>query len=157
MPTQSDLIHRWVQQHRRMQNYIAATRGLRMTPQEQYAYRHHLSNLDRGGVPHDNGSLSSFLNITVGFGDKTYLIPTVWDNKIVSEDEAIRRARASGLNNWPSYPSLDAANARYNAIHGYMERDTERKLNANPVSKPSGDIHPRTMERPQPAGPEGND
>jgi hypothetical protein len=150
----TDLIHNWVQRHRRMQNYIAASRELKLTPQEQYAYKHHLGNLDRGGVPHPNGSLSSFLNRTFRFGDRSYVLPTVWDNRVVSDHEAVRRARASGLDNWPSYPSDEAADARYNEIHSYMERDTDRKLNANPVNQPAGDIHPRSMDGIKPAGPQ---
>lgn len=97
---------------------------LQLTPQEQYAYEHHLGNLDRGGVRHDDGSISSFLNFTAGFGDKTFILPRVWDNQIVEETEAIRRAQADGLHKWPSYDSVEAAEARYQAMHGYMERDT---------------------------------
>lgn len=119
-----------------------ASRELQLTPQEQYAYRHHLSNLGLGGVPHANGSLSSFLDTTVGFGDRTYVLPTVWDNQIVPVHEAIRRARESGLDNWPSYPSVEAANARYNAMHDYMQRDTDRVLNAHPIGQRPGDNNP---------------
>ena len=148
----TDLIHQWVEKHRRAANYIAASRELKLTPQEQYAYRHHLANLDRGGVPHDDGSLSSFLNITADFDGRTYILPTVWDNKIVPEDEAIERARQGGLDKWPSYDSEKAASNRYDAIHSYMERDTQRKLNANPIGQPSRDRNAGSMEGNEPAG-----
>jgi hypothetical protein len=138
----TDLLHDWVKQHQRWKNYHAATHELQLTPQERYAYQHHLRNLDLGGVPHDDGSLSTFLNLTAQFDDgRTYVLPTVWDNKIIGNDEAIRRARAVGLDKWPSYDTEDAAKSRYDAMHGYMERDTERRLNAHPVSKPPATPH----------------
>lgn len=135
--------------HKRAHNFAAARAELKLTPQEQYAYKHHLGNLDRGGVPHEDGSLSSFLNITVGMDGKTYVLPTVWDNQIVSPEEAIQRARTGGIDKWPSYPSEEAAQARYDAIHKYMERDTERRLNANPIQQPAGHQNPGTLD----AGP----
>lgn len=97
---------------------------LNLTPQEQYAYEHHLGNLAQGGVRHDDGSISSFLNTIRGFDNRYYVLPTVWDNQIIPEDEAVRRAQADGLHKWPSYDSVEAAEARYQAMHGYMERDT---------------------------------
>jgi hypothetical protein len=146
-------IRQWVQTHRRFQNLTAATRELQLTPQEQYAYRHHLGNLERGGVPHPDGSVSSFLNTTVGFGNKTYVLPTVWDNKIVTVDDAVRRAREDGLEKWPSYDSVEQAEKRYQAMHGYMERDTGAKLNANSIRQPVRDGNDRAVEGAQPASP----
>lgn len=105
-------------------HYQAAVRELKLTPQEQYAYQHHLGNLARGGVRQPNGKTSSFLNIVTEMDGRHYVLPTVWDNQIVEPDEAVRRAREGGIDKWPSYDSLDAAEARYDAMHGYMERDT---------------------------------
>lgn len=151
-PGQLTNVADWVVGHRRQQNFAAARAELGLTPQEVYAYRHHLGNLDRGGVPHPDGSLSSFYNMTVGFGDRTYVLPRVWDNRILDEDAAIARARADGLEKWPSYDSLDAANARYDAMHKYMERDTQGRLNrANPVSQPAENPHDADMGGAQPA------
>ena len=87
----TDLLHNWVNQHRRLQNYMAASRELKLTPQEQYAYRHHLGNLERGGVPHPDGSLSSFLNQILEFDGRYYILPSVWDNRIVNRDEVPAR------------------------------------------------------------------
>jgi hypothetical protein len=128
----TDLIHEFARRHRWNANFSAAKHELKLTPQEEYAYRHHLANLERGGVPHPDGSLSSFLNMTFAAHGKHYVIPTVWDNQIVSPQVAWKRAVQGGLDKWPSYPNDKAADARYNQIHGYMERDTERKLNAAP-------------------------
>lgn len=107
------------------QNYEAATRELKLTPQEQYAYEHHLANLAKGGVRHPDGSVSSFFNITQEINGRTYIFPTVWDNQIIDPHEAADRAVAVGLDKWPSYDNEDAANARYDAMHSYMERDTQ--------------------------------
>lgn len=128
-----DLLHQWVQQHRRLQNYMAALHELGLTPQEQYAYKHHLGNLSRGGVPHENGDISTFLSRVFTFGDRAFVLPTVWDNQIVNDQEAIRRSREVGMDKWPSYDSVDAAVARYNDMHQYMDRDMQGMRNANPV------------------------
>lgn len=128
----SDLIHQWAQQHRRLDNLMRATREMQLTPQEQYAYHHHLNNLGMGGVVHDDGSVSTYLNRIIGFGDKQYWIPTVWDNKIVPEDEAIKRALGVGLDKFPSYPNVDAAEKRYQDLHRYMDKDAPQRVNASP-------------------------
>jgi len=62
-------------------------------------------------------------NITAEIEGKTYVLPTVWDNQIVSPDEAVKRAHARGLDKWPSYKTEDEASKRYDAMHGYMEQD----------------------------------
>jgi hypothetical protein len=115
----------------------AAKAELKLTPQEEHAYEHHLRNLNMGGVRQPNGQVSTFLDTTVTFGNRTYILPTVWDNKIVSEDEAIRRARADGLDKWPSYPSEQAAEKRYNQLHGYMERDTANRQRGSATTDPA--------------------
>jgi hypothetical protein len=153
-----DLVRQWVQMHRRMRNFMTAAKQLNLSPQEKYAYQHHLRNLDRGGVPHLDGSLSSFLNFTTGIGDKQYLLPRVWDNQILSEDDAVKRATADGLEKWPSGNDWNELESRYNLMHVYMERDTDRKLNAHPVGQPPGSDDTGGLDKgPQPAGgPGGN-
>ena len=112
-------------------HYQAALRELKLTPQEQYAYQHHLNNLALGGVRQPGGKTSSFLNIVTEMDGRHYVLPTVWDNQIVDENTAVERARKEGLDKWPSYDSEEAAEARYDAMHGYMERDTmERQRSA---------------------------
>jgi hypothetical protein len=94
-----------------------------MTPQEDFAYQHHLANFNRGGVKNDDGSLSTYRSIGVNIEGREYVLPTVWDNQIISNDEAIKRAREVGLDNFPSYENPEEAEARYNMIHELMERD----------------------------------
>jgi peptidoglycan hydrolase-like protein with peptidoglycan-binding domain len=99
-------------------------RGLQPTPQELHLYEHHLDELSKGGVHNPDGSISTVKQITVERDGKSYNIPTVWGGKVVSNDEAIKRAGDQGWDSWPSYPSEQAAQQRYDAMHGAMEMDT---------------------------------
>ena len=104
-------------------NLENASSELSLNDQERNLYNHHLANLAKGGVRNADGTTSTALATTVGFGDKTYVIPTVWDNKIVSVDEAVKRARAKGIDSFPSYKTKEEANSRYMQMHKYMEGD----------------------------------
>lgn len=133
----NDLLEDWKAAHERDRNYWAALHELKLTPQEQHIYNHHRANLDKGGVPHPDGSISSFLNFTTGIEGRQYVLPQVWDNQILPEDQAVERAKAEGLDKWPTYPTWQDAESRYNQIHSYMERDTSDRLNRkNPIGQP---------------------
>jgi hypothetical protein len=105
-----------------------ATKEMNLNEQEQFLYQHHLDNFAKGGVSSAGGTkTSSLLAITVGSADKsdpkTYVVPTIWDNKVLSKDEAIQRADDLGLEKFPSYDSREQANARYSQMHRYMDED----------------------------------
>jgi hypothetical protein len=105
-----------------------ATKRLGLNEQEQFLYQHHLDNYAKGGVQSAGGTkTSSLLAITVGSKDKsdpkTYVVPTIWDNKVLSKDEAIQRADDLGLEKFPSYDTREQANARYSQMHRYMDED----------------------------------
>jgi hypothetical protein len=102
-----------------------ATKEMGLNEQEQFLYQHHLDNYAKGGVKQPTGETSTIKNITVESDGKTFVIPTVWDNKIVSNDQAIKNADAAGFDKFPSYGSEEEANARYNAMHDYMEKDIQ--------------------------------
>lgn len=58
-----------------------------------------MGNIDlanRPNVQNPDGTHSSVRTITAGFGDKTYLLPTVVNGKIVSNDEAIQHYKDTG-------------------------------------------------------------
>jgi hypothetical protein len=100
------------------------TQLLGLNPQEQNLYRHHLGNLvGPGGVDQPNGARSTVLQMSFERNDRTYNIPTVWNGKVLEPDEAIKRATASGLNNFPSYRDEDTAEARYQRMHAFMNED----------------------------------
>ena len=79
-------------------NFNAASQAMKMNPQEQALYQMHLQNLHgSGGVDNPDGSRSTLYQITVQFGDKTLVLPTVWGGKILPPDQAIQMAKQYGL------------------------------------------------------------
>lgn len=110
-----------------MSNFNAAHEALDMTPEEQALYQRHLSNLSAGGVKNANGSTSTLFQTSFEQNGKTYNIPTVWQIAgkpvIVPPHQAIKLANMEGIDKFPSYPSEDEAEARYEAMHKFMERD----------------------------------
>lgn len=106
-------------------NFKAATEALNLTPQEQALYQRHLTNLyGPGGVDNADGSRSTLFQASVERDGKTYNIPTVWDGKILSVPDAVKKAQAAGWDKFPSYASEKEAEARYQQMHAYMDRDT---------------------------------
>jgi hypothetical protein len=102
-----------------------AMKNLDLTPQEQNLYKHHLSNLAGGGkVIQPSGDISTLLQAVVERGGRYYNIPTVWGGRQLSPGDAEKRAGEIGWSNWPSYSSAKAADARYQQMHDYIERDT---------------------------------
>ena len=105
-------------------NLEAADKELKLTPQEKSLYERHLSNLTGpGGVDNPDGSRSTLYQMTVGLGDKTYVLPTVWNGQILTPEQAIELAREQGLDTFPSYENDEAAETRYQKMHEFMERD----------------------------------
>jgi hypothetical protein len=106
-------------------NFRAADTALDLNPQEKALYRRHLNNLTGpGGVDNADGTRSTLKDITIESGGKTYVIPTVYGGKILSNDEAWNRAKTH-LKDFPAYASEAEASARYDAMHGFMNQDTE--------------------------------
>lgn len=106
-------------------NLLAADGDMQLTPQERALYARHLENLyGNGGVDNPDGSRSTLYTMNVGVGDKAYNLPTVYDGQILSPESALTRARAQGLDGFPSYASPFAAENRYTRMHNYMDRDT---------------------------------
>ena len=53
-------------------------------------------------------------------------VPTVWDGKILSPDEAFKRVDKIGWDKFPSYATEQEAEQRYQQLHSFMERDTQQ-------------------------------
>jgi len=104
-------------------NRVVGSIALNMTPQEQYLWSHHTGNVDLGGYQQPTGGHSSLYATTQGIDDRTYVLPTIYDAQPVEPDEALRRAMAAGIDKFPSYATLEEANARYNRMHDFMEND----------------------------------
>ena len=115
----------------RFENRNAAMKDLNLTPQEQFLYQHHLTNLYGGGaVNNPDGSSSTVYQAGIGMNGKQYNIPTVWHGKILPVEAALQQAQRVGLDKYPSYATPEDAESRYQAMHPYMERDltTQRTL-----------------------------
>ena len=116
-------------------NLDAANAAMNLTPQEQALYQRHLTNLyGTGGVTNANGSRSTLFQSSVEHDGKTYNIPTVWDGKILSIDDAVKRAQSEGWDKFPAYKSEGEAEARYQKMHDFMEQDTARYNKGNPAA-----------------------
>jgi hypothetical protein len=104
-----------------------AERALSLTPEERALYLRHLNNFyGAGGVDNPNGSRSSLYQMTImGPDGRAYVVPTVWNGRIVSDRDALRHniETAGGLPAFPSYGSVDEAERRYQQMHDFMDRD----------------------------------
>lgn len=121
-----------------LQNYNAANQGMDLTPQEQDLYKRHLSNLwGAGGADRPNGDRSSLLQLGVtGEDGRTYNVPSVWGGQILEPQAAFSNVDKMGWSSFPSYPTPDAAESRYQQMHGYMDKDTGAFMDVrrNPLS-----------------------
>lgn len=112
-------------QSRLTRGYYQASEALKLSPQEQYLYMHHLNNLATGrAVKNADGSISTVLQRVVGGPNgRYYNIPSVWNGRILGAKEATMMSSQMGWGRWPSYSSPDEADARYMAMHKYMNDD----------------------------------
>src|SRR6185295_10115481 len=106
-----------------MEPIEAAQQQMNLNAQERNLYQRHLDNLNGPGkVSHDDGSISTLYQMSIGGGNgRTYNIPSVYDGKILEPDEAIKRAKSIGLNTFPSYATQEEAESRYQQMHSYMD------------------------------------
>jgi len=117
----------------RTENRNAAQVDLNMTPEERDLYDRHLSNLwGTGGVDNPDGSRSTLFQAGTNVGGREYNIPTVYDGRKLPFDEALARAKQQGIDKFPSYPTVEASEARYDQMHGYMDRDTGQYFEQHP-------------------------
>jgi hypothetical protein len=112
-------------------NLDAAQTNMNLSPQERALYERHLGNLDGpGGVDHMDGSRSTLYQMSSDQDGRTYNVPTVWNGAIQTPNTAWQKATQAGLQTFPSYPNSGDAEARYEKMHGYMERDVPRNRDA---------------------------
>lgn len=60
-----------------------------------------------------------------------YNIPSVYNGKIVTPDQAMQFANQQGWHNFPAYPTPQAAEARYQQMHTYFDQDVQNYLKKN--------------------------
>ena len=132
-------------------NFVAATQQMNLNPQEQALYQIHLSNLyGAGGVNNLNGSRSTLYQSVEPHNGRFYNVPTVWNGQIqsqkwtdpndpsrvqdVANSQALQNVQNVGWQNFPSYPTGQAADDRYQQMHDYMEKDTADYIKNQPQS-----------------------
>jgi muramidase (phage lysozyme) len=120
-------------------NLRAADAAMSLTPQERALYQRHLTNLTGpGGVDNPDGSRSTVYVAVQEHDGKFYNIPTVWNGKRevepytrpdgtvmdVPNKTTLDNVEKEGWDKFPSYPTPDAADARYGQMHAYLDKDT---------------------------------
>jgi hypothetical protein len=111
-------------------NLDAADAALNLTPQERDLYSRHLMNLyGPGGVNNPDGTRSSLMQSTIEHGGRIYNVPSVWNGSIAPETNEgtnfiRKKVGEAGWNKFPSYDTREEAQARYDKMHDYMDRDT---------------------------------
>lgn len=151
-------------------NFSKADEALGLSEQEGNLYKRHLENLyGTGGVDNPDGSRSSLYQAVQEHNGKFYNIPTVWNGKRevepytksdgtvmdVPNKTALDNVEREGYDKFPSYSDPDEADARYDQMHGFMEKDTQDylhrarggKVNHNPTDaqKASGNYSKRHL------------
>lgn len=126
-------------------NLDAAHQALDLNPEERSLYERHLRNLvGPGGVDHPDGSRSTLYQSVEQHNGRFYNVPTVWDGKIeaqpyktargdvmdVPNATALANIEKYGWDKFPSYATPEEADARYEAMHQFMDRDTSQFLAA---------------------------
>jgi hypothetical protein len=108
-------------------NLAAADAEMHFTPQEKDFYQLHLDRLRSPNerIVDDQGNVSTLLQMTVDHEGKTYNIPSIWGGKIVSVDDAVKNVEKIGWDKFPSYNTPEEAEARYQRMHKYMDKDAE--------------------------------
>ena len=111
--------------HPSLSGTLGGTMPMGLTPQEDYLWQHHMRNLQSigtGGVRNKDGSVSTvYQSVITGPDGRFYSIPTIWGGKVLGIEESAAKARARGLQNWPSYSTPQAADARYQQMHQFMD------------------------------------
>ena len=84
--------------------------SINMDDRDDRLVAHHYNNIATGNsVLNENGSLSTIRSTSVGINGRTYVLPTVWEGKIVDVETAINNAKNAegGLNSWPNFPDTE--------------------------------------------------
>jgi len=91
--------------------------------------KHHLQNLaDKNYIENEDGSISTVKTIIVNIDGEETLIPSLWDGKILSPEDAAKKAIESGKN-WPSISAT-----KDSAIEKLNEFDKEIHKNFKPLT-----------------------
>lgn len=87
----------------------------------------------RWKVPNPDGSVSTVRTISIGTDKGEVLIPTVYDNRILSNEEAIQRFKQTG-ENFGTFGSVAEADAYAQWLHNKHAAELARKPMAELVN-----------------------
>lgn len=143
-------------------NLEAANSQLKMTPQERALYERHLQNLTGpGGVDNKDGSRSSLYQSVQEHNGRFYNIPTVWNGRIetqkwrdpkngkvwdVPNKAALANVEREGWDKFPSYSTPEEADARYEKMHQFMEKDTAAVLSGRQKQSSASNAAPAPQD-----------
>jgi hypothetical protein len=83
--------------------------------------RHHYENLAYNrAVSNEDGSVSTVYTRQVDINGRPTLIPSVWEGKILEEEDAVERALASGIE-WPTADTHEELRAYDEGLHKNMQ------------------------------------
>ena len=81
---------------------------------------HHYQNLAQDtAVKNEDGSVSTVYTRQVDINGRPTLIPSVWDGKILDEEQAVERALTSGVQ-WPTANTHEELRAYDEQLHQNM-------------------------------------
>lgn len=119
---------------------------------------------NRPVVKNPDGSISTVRSLTVGFGNRTFVLPTVVNGRVVSDEEAINHFQKTGehLGAFESLADAEDFSRRLHEDQAVEYSDRNRRLVnareiANLFSDPSGRLRPappKPVAPPAPAAPE---
>ena len=64
-----------------------------------------------------------FMSVSPGRGNRTYVIPTMFDGKQLESDAALAKAKRIGLENFPKFFGVKDAEKWIQANHGFINED----------------------------------
>jgi len=126
--------------------YMMGPRGLYtggLSTEDNPIVLHHLRNIaEQKTSTNESGELQTVFTAIVQIDGNEVLIPTVWDGAVLTEENAIKRAIASGIE-WPSEPISDTAvrtlerldEKLHKRINPISIKDAEAKLGINTAYK----------------------
>ena len=95
----------------------------KLTPEEEALIQYHRNHLYGGtALKNADGSYTTFRGAVVGTDNGHTIMPTYWNGAVRPIEESFRNMVKSGIS-FPNYPTVDAALAAEQRLHGIMESD----------------------------------
>lgn len=97
-----------------------------LSPQERNLIAYHRKNLIDGTFLDDEQGLTTvYITGVNGPDGRIYNVPGFADNRRLTPEEALDRAKRVGLNKYPSYATIEEADAAAERVHSVIENDAD--------------------------------